>query len=459
MQYLFKDLAAVVLAAGKSTRMKSQLAKVLNPIMGKPMLAYSLDTLQHLGLAKIVVVVGHQAETVKTQFSQYPVEFVTQEPQLGTGHAVQVAATVLDGRQSTIVVLCGDVPLLQAETIRELYHHHQASGAAVTILTVELPEPDSYGRIVKDPHGHVIKIVEARDATPAELSIREINTGIYCFQFPFLSEALQTLRPDNDQKELYLTDLIAAARARNLQVSSLKTMDEQSFQGINTRVELAAVTARVRQQINEQHMLAGVTLIDPNATYIETEVAIGADTVIFPNCYLMGKTIIGEGCWLEPNVKISDSSIGNQVTIKIGTVIADSQVADEAQLGPYSHLRPLSDVRRKAKVGNFVEIKKSVLHAGAKASHLTYIGDAVVGENVNIGAGTITCNYDGKKKHQTVIEAGAFIGSNTALVAPVTVGEGAYVGAGSTITKDVPPHTLAVARGRQTIINVDLKKR
>jgi bifunctional UDP-N-acetylglucosamine pyrophosphorylase/glucosamine-1-phosphate N-acetyltransferase len=235
-------------------------------------------------------------------------------------------------------------------------------------------------------------------------------------------------------------------------------MDEQSFQGINTRVELAAVTGRVRQQINERHMLAGVTLIDPNATYIETEVAIGADTVIFPNCYLMGKTIIGEGCRLEPNVKISDSSIGNQVTIKMGTVIAESLVADEAQLGPYSHLRPLSDVRRKAKVGNFVEIKKSVLHAGAKASHLTYIGDAVVGENVNIGAGTITCNYDGKKKHQTVIEAGAFIGSNTALVAPVTVGEGAYVGAGSTITKDVPPHTLAVARGRQTIINVDLKK-
>ena len=451
MQFPLTDLAAVVLAAGKSTRMKSQLAKVLHPIMGKPMLAYPLDTLQHLGLAKIVVVVGHQAETVKAQFSHYPVEFVIQEPQLGTGHAVQVAATALDGRQNTIVVLCGDVPLLEAETLRQLYKFHQASAAAVTVLTVELAEPGSYGRIVKNPQGNVIKIVEARDATPEELSIREINTGIYCFQFPFLQEALQTLRPNNDQHELYLTDVIAAARARNLHVASLKTMDEHSFQGINSRVELAAVTSRVRCQINKRHMLAGVTLIDPDATYIEAEVEIGADTVIFPNCYLMGKTIIGEGCLLEPDVKINDSSIGNGVTIKMGTVIAESLVADEAQLGPYSHLRPLNDIRRKAKVGNFVELKKSVLHAGAKASHLTYLGDAVVGENVNVGAGTITCNYDGKKKYQTIIEAGAFIGSNTSLVAPVTVGAGAYVGAGSTITEDVPPDKLAIARGRQVI--------
>jgi bifunctional UDP-N-acetylglucosamine pyrophosphorylase / glucosamine-1-phosphate N-acetyltransferase len=452
-----RELAAVVLAAGKSTRMKSQLAKVLHPIMGKPMLAYSLDTLQGLGLAKIVVVVGHQAEAVQEHFAHYPVEFVVQEPQLGTGHAVQVAATVLDGREPTVVVLCGDVPLLQAETIRQLYQHHQASGAAATILTVELPEPGSYGRIVKDEHGRVLKIVEARDATEAELSIREINTGIYCFQYPFLKEALPTLRPDNDQQELYLTDVIAAARARNLPVDSLQTLDLHSFQGINTRVELAAVTARVRQQINERQMLAGVTLIDPNATYIEDGVTIGADTVIFPNCYLLGKTVIGQGCRLEPNVKISDSAIGNDVTIRMGTVIAESLVADEAQLGPYSHLRPLSDVRQQAKVGNFVELKKSVLHAGAKANHLTYLGDAEVGEKVNVGAGTITCNYDGKHKFKTTIEPGAFIGSNTALVAPVTIGAGAYVGAGSTITEDVPPHKLAIARGRQVIKDIKLK--
>jgi bifunctional UDP-N-acetylglucosamine pyrophosphorylase/glucosamine-1-phosphate N-acetyltransferase len=457
MAFPLADLAAVVLAAGKSTRMKSQLAKVLHPIMGKPMLAYPLDSLQQLGLAKIVVVVGHQAEAVQQAFSQYPVEFVIQEPQLGTGHAVQVASAALDGSQSTIVVLCGDVPLLQAATIRDLYEHHKASGAAATVLTVELPEPGSYGRIVKDSRGSVLKIVEARDASVEELSIREINTGIYCFQSAFLMEALQTLRPDNDQNELYLTDVIAAARARNLLVASLRTLDEQSFQGINTRVELAAVTGRVRQQINERHMLAGVTLVDPNTTYLEAEVEIGTDTVIYPNCFLMGKTFIGAGCFLEPNVKICDSSIGDRVTIKMGTVITESLVAAEAQLGPYSHLRPLSDVGRKAKVGNFVELKKSVLHAGAKANHLTYLGDAEVGENVNIGAGTITCNYDGKHKFKTTIEAGAFIGSNTALVAPVVIGAGAYVGAGSTVTEDVPPHKLAIARGRQVIKDIKQK--
>ena len=294
---------------------------------------------------------------------------------------------------------------------------------------------------------------------PEELSIREINTGIYCFQFPFLKEALDTLRPDNDQNELYLTDVIAAARARNLQVASLKTLDEHSFQGINTRVELAAVTAQVRQRLNCEHMLAGVTLIDPKTTYIDNGVEIGADTIIYPNCYLMGKTVIGKNCLLEPNVKISDSRVGDEVIIKMGTVIAESLVADKAQLGPYSHLRPLSDVREKAKVGNFVELKKSVLHAGAKASHLTYIGDSEVGENVNIGAGTITCNYDGKNKFKTTIEAGAFIGSNTALVAPVTIGAGAYVGAGSTITKDVPPNSLAIARGRQVILKKFIKEK
>jgi bifunctional UDP-N-acetylglucosamine pyrophosphorylase / glucosamine-1-phosphate N-acetyltransferase len=457
MAYPLKDLAAVVLAAGKSTRMKSKVAKVLHPIMGKPMLAYPLESLQQLGLAKIVVVVGHQAEAVQQAFSHYPLEFVVQEPQLGTGHAVQVASKVLDGSQDTIVVLCGDVPLLQADTMRDLYDHHKGSGAVATILTVELPEPGSYGRIVKDAKGRVLKIVEARDASVEELSIREINTGIYCFQYGFLMEALESLRPENDQNELYLTDVIAAARVRNLHVASLKTLDEQSFQGINTRVELAAVGHRFRQQINERHMLAGVTLIDPGATYIETEVEIGADTVVYPNCFLMGKTVIGSDCRLEPNVKISDSSIGDQVIVKMGTVIAESVVAAEAQLGPYSHLRPLSDVGRKAKVGNFVELKKSVLHDGAKASHLTYLGDAEVGANVNVGAGTITCNYDGKHKFKTTIEAGAFIGSNTALVAPVVIGEGAYVGAGSTVTEDVPPHKLAIARGRQVIKDIKEK--
>lgn len=457
MQTTTTDLAAVVLAAGKSTRMKSQTAKVLHPIMGRPMLAYSLESLRLLELANILVVVGFQAETVAAAFADCAVNFITQEPQLGTGHAVQTAMPALEGFQGTVLVLCGDVPLLKADTLAELSQKHRASGAAVTILTSELPDPAGYGRIVRDRQGRILKIVEARDANPDELSIREINTGIYCFQASFLRTALQNLRPDNDQQELYLTDVIAQAAAHGLHISSLITADTFSFRGINTRVELAAAISQVRAQINERHMLAGVTLIDPGSTYIEADIEIGPDTVIYPNCYLMGKTIIGSGCVLEPNVKISDSALGNRVTIKMHTVISESRIDDEVQIGPFAHLRPLSEIRTRARVGNFVEVKKSVLHPGVKAGHLTYLGDADVGPGVNVGAGTITCNYDGQKKHPTIIGSGAFIGSNTALVAPVNIGAGAYIGAGSTITRDVPPEKLAIARGRQVIKEINRK--
>lgn len=453
----FSQLAVFILAAGKSTRMKSGLAKVLHPIMGRPLLAYPLATVQELGPAKIIVVVGHQAEAVKEAFSSWPVEFVVQEPQLGTGHAMQVALPALADPPENLMVLCGDVPLIQAATLARLYEQHLASGVVATVLTAEPDDPGPYGRIVKDAQGRILKIVEARDATPTELSIREINTGIYCFTTSFLKDALKTLRPDNSQQEFYLTDVIAVAQERNLQVSSLKTDDPGACQGINTRVELAEVSQKIRQQINTRHMLAGVTLIDPAVTYIDVAVEIGPDTVIYPNCHLQGRTVIGSNCILEPNVKITDSTIGNGVTIKMGTVITQSRVADGVQLGPYAHLRPESDIREEARIGNFVEVKKSTIHAGAKANHLTYLGDAVIGPKVNIGAGTITCNYDGRKKYQTTIEAGAFIGSNTALVAPVTVGAGAYVGAGSTITEDVPPGKLAIARGRQVIKEIKPK--
>lgn len=445
------DLAVVVLAAGKSTRMKSEVAKALHPLLGRPLLAYPLIAVQSLEPAKVIVVIGHQAAAVQAAFADWPVEFVLQEPQLGTGHAVQTAMQALDGSQPTVMVLCGDVPLIRAETLNDLYESHAKSGAAATVLTATPEDPGPYGRIVRDDHGQVLKIVEARDASLTELSIREINTGIYCFQDQFLREALAILRPDNSQQEYYLTDVIAAARERNLHINTIITLDSGAFQGVNNRMELAAVCQRLRREINQRQMLAGVTLIDPENTYIEDQVEIGPDTVIFPNCYLQGRTVIGRGCLLEPNVKISDSVIGDRVVIKMGTVITESRVADEVQLGPYAHLRPLSDIRAQAKIGNFVEVKKSVVHEGAKANHLTYLGDAVVGPRVNVGAGTITCNYDGKKKYQTTIEAGAFIGSNTALVAPVTIGAGAYVGAGSTITEDVPPGKLALARGRQVI--------
>ncbi len=451
MEQDMREVAAIVLAAGKSTRMKSQIPKVLHPIMGRPMLGYVLDTLRELEVRKILVMVGYQGEEVQAAFRAYPVTFVTQEPQLGTGHAVQVAAAQLAGYRGTVLVLCGDVPLLSAATLQSLYEEHRARGAAATILTAELAEPGMYGRIVTDGEGRVLKIVEARDATPEELSIREINTGTYCFDFSFLEAALDTLRPDNDQQELYLTDVIAAAWSRNLPVTRLVSDDPYSFRGINTRVELAETSQHVRGQINRRHMLAGVTLIDPAATYIEADVSIGPDTVIYPNCYLMGQTAIGSGCRLEPNVKIENSTLGAGVFVKMHTVITECRLEDGVQLGPFAHLRPGSVIGRGAKVGNFVEVKKSILHPGVKAGHLTYLGDAEVGENVNVGAGTITCNYDGKNKFKTTIEPGAFIGSNSALVAPVIIGEGAYVGAGSTITADVPPGKLAIARGRQVI--------
>lgn len=447
----FSQVAVFVLAAGKSTRMKSALPKVLHPLMGQPMLAYVLQTVRSLQPGRLIVVVGHQAEAVQQAFAAWPVEFVVQEPQLGTGHAMQVALAALPTPPEQLLVLYGDVPLIRAETLQELYEQHRASGAVATVLTAEPEDPGPYGRIVRDSQGGILKIVEARDASPAELSIREINTGIYCFATAFLRQALEALRPDNSQGELYLTDVIARAREQNLHVSTLKTTDPGAFQGINTRVELAEVTRKVRRQINERHMLAGVTLIDPEITYIDRDVEIGPDTVIYPNCHLQGRTVIGANCLLEPNVKISDSVIGNGVIIKMGTVITQSRVADGVQLGPYAHLRPDSDIREEARIGNFVEVKKSTVHAGAKANHLTYLGDAVIGPKANIGAGTITCNYDGRKKYQTTIEAGAFIGSNTALVAPVTIGAGAYVGAGSVITEDVPPGKLAIARGRQVI--------
>ena len=450
-------LVAIVLAAGKGTRMKSQLAKVLHPIMGRPMLAYPLETLKNLGIKEIIAVVGYQAEAVKAVFSSFPVTFVTQEPQLGTGHAVQVACQALNRNQGSVLVVCGDVPLLPEVYLEALYRQHQQTGAAAAVLTVELSDPGSYGRLVKDVQGNILKIVEARDATPEQLSIREINTGIYCFQIPFLLNALENLRPDNDQQELYLTDVIAQAQAQNLRVSSLKAPEAISFQGINTRVDLAIVSRRVRQRINERQMLAGVTLIDPETTYIEADVQIGPDTVIYPNCYLMGNTRLGSGCCLEPNVKIADSTLGARVTIKMNTVITESIIADEVQIGPFAHLRPLSEIREKARIGNFVEVKKSLLHPGVKAGHLSYLGDAEIGPQVNIGAGTITCNYDGQKKHRTNIETGVFIGSNSALVAPVRIGEGAYVGAGSTITADVPPGKLAIARGRQVIKEIKPK--
>jgi bifunctional UDP-N-acetylglucosamine pyrophosphorylase/glucosamine-1-phosphate N-acetyltransferase len=451
------NITAVILAAGQGTRMKSSKPKVLHQILGRPMIAYLLDTLREVGVNDIVVVVGHQAEAVKEALREYELRFVIQEPQLGTGHAVQVAMPALPPEAGAVLVLCGDAPLISGESIAALQLLHDSTGAAVTVQTIELPDGAHYGRVVRDEQGQVAAVVQAKDSQdrPDLLAIREINTGAYCFDALFLREALTKIPKSPVTGEIYLTDLIHIARQQGRGVEALIDSDWEALLGINSRAELAGATRTVKRRINERHMDQGVTLVDPELTYIESSVSIGKDTVIYPNVYLQGRTVIGENCRIEPNVKISDSHLADGVLVKMGSVIEQSRLATGVQVGPYSHLRPLSDLRAGARVGNFVEVKKSVLHEGVKAGHLTYLGDADIGAGTNVGAGTITCNYDGVHKHSTVIGEKVFIGSNTALVAPVTVGAGAYVAAGSTITEDVPPGKLGIARARQ----VNLERR
>jgi bifunctional UDP-N-acetylglucosamine pyrophosphorylase/glucosamine-1-phosphate N-acetyltransferase len=442
---------AIILAAGLGTRMKSSQAKVLHQILGRPMIAYLPDTLKEVGVADIVVVVGHQAGLVQEALKDYEVRFILQEPQLGTGHAVQVAMPAVDPEAGTVMVLCGDVPLISPDSITALRQLHQQSRAAVTVQTVELPDGAHYGRVVRDRDGRVEAVRQSKDSKdrPDILAIREINTGAYCFDAAFLVDGLTKIPKSPVTGEIYLTDLIQIARQQGRGVEALLDPDWEALLGINSRAELAAATQTVKRRINDRHMDQGVTFIAPELTFIESAVSIGPDTVIYPNVYLQGQTVIGANCVLEPNVKISDSHLGDGVLVKMGSVIEESRLASGVQVGPYSHLRPLSDLRAGARVGNFVEVKKSVLYEGVKANHLTYLGDAEIGAGTNVGAGTITCNYDGVHKHPTIIGEKAFIGSNTALVAPVSVGAGAYVGAGSTITEDVPPGKLGIARARQ----------
>jgi bifunctional UDP-N-acetylglucosamine pyrophosphorylase/glucosamine-1-phosphate N-acetyltransferase len=430
---------------------------VLHEILGRPMIAYLLDTLKEAGVNDIVVVVGHQAEAVQEALKDYGVRFVVQEPQLGTGHAVQVAMPALPAGAATVMVLCGDAPLISGASVAALRQLHGKTGAAVTVQTIELPDGAHYGRVIRDDSGRVIAVVQAKDSIdrPDLLAIREINTGAYCFDAGFLVAGLTKIPKSPVTGEIYLTDLIHIARHQGKPVEALIDPDWEALLGINSRAELAGATRTVKGRINARHMDQGVTFIDPEATYIESAVSIGRDTVIYPNVYLQGRTVIGENCRLEPNVKISDSVLADNVLVKMGSIITQSQVGAGVDIGPYAHLRPLSDLRPGVHVGNFVEVKKSVLHEGVKAGHLTYLGDADIGAGTNVGAGTITCNYDGEKKHRTVVGEGAFIGSNTALVAPVTVGAGAYVGAGSTITQDVPPGKLGISRARQ----VNLERR
>jgi len=445
------DLHIVILAAGKGTRMKSALPKVVHSLAGRPIIEHVLSTARGLKAASTVLVVGHEAEQVRSALAAYPaLHFVVQSPQLGTGHALLQTEPLLGARAGTVLLLYGDVPLLRTSTLEQVLERHQVARAAATVLTAERDDPDGYGRIVRDEAGRIARIVEERDASTEERAIREINSGIYAFSLEHLFEALRGLATDNAQGEYYLTDLVAAYRHRGLTVETLKLDDDAELRGVNSRVDLADLTRVMFDRTRRSLMLSGVTLEDPATAYIEDGVDIGEDTVIGPGVRIGGATVIGRRCRIHAGCRITSSRIADDVTVLDHSVIISSEVGAGAALGPFAHLRPESVVGANAHVGNFVELKKTKLGAGAKANHLAYLGDAVIGERTNIGAGTITCNYDGAKKHQTTIGDDVFIGSDSQLVAPVTVGSGAYVAAGSSITEDVPPDSLAVARARQT---------
>ena len=443
------DTHIVILAAGKGTRMKSALPKVLHRAGDRTLIEHVLRTAESISPASIVVVVGHQADHVKDALGKrLGLSFALQDPQLGTGHALLQAEPLLRDARGTLVLLSGDVPLLRAETLAALVRRHEKRQAAATVLTAVVPSPEGYGRIVRE-EGQIAAIVEHKDASPVEREIQEINSGIYAFDIEPLFPALRQIGSSNAQGEYYLPDLVRIYRLSGLVVETVKLDDPREILGVNSRRELADVSAILRSDKIEALMASGVTIVDPANTFIGVDVTIGADTVIHAGVHLEGRTQIGSNCEIQSSVRIVNSTIDDGVAVNNFCLILDSHVARGAKIGPFAHLRPQSDVGEDAHIGNFVELKKTTVGRGSKANHLAYLGDATIGESVNIGAGTITCNYDGTLKHPTVIEDGAFIGSDSQLIAPVRVGKGSYVAAGSSITEDVPPESLAIARGRQ----------
>ncbi|MCE1246871.1 MAG: bifunctional UDP-N-acetylglucosamine diphosphorylase/glucosamine-1-phosphate N-acetyltransferase GlmU [Firmicutes bacterium] len=437
-----KKTAAIILAAGKSKRMKTETPKVLHELMGKPVIEYVLSACAQAGVEDITLVIGHEKEKVRNYLKDR-VKYAEQNQQLGTGHAVMQAMPCLENFEGDIMIVCGDMPLLGADTITNFVKLHQEKGAKVSLLTAIMEEPGKLGRIVRSSTGTVEAIVEAVDATPEQLAIREVNTGTYLFDAAYLREILPKIGLPNAQSELYLTDTIILSFKNGIEVQASTCKDEMESLGINSRKDLAIAAKAIKDRVNGKMMESGVTLYDPDNTYIEEGVEIGKDTTILPGCMILGKTVIGEQCIIGPNTRIHNSKINNGCLIQESVVI-DSEVGETNQIGPFAHLRPATVTAASVKIGNFVETKKSVVGEGSKISHLSYVGDSTLGKKVNIGAGTITCNYDGVKKNPTVIKDGAFIGSNTNLIAPVTVGEGARTGAGAVVKKDVPDYTVAV---------------
>ena len=438
---------AVILAAGKGTRMQSKLYKVLHKVCDRTMVELVLDSLSDLEMQEVITVVGHGAERVKEVLGDRT-KFVLQAEQLGTAHAVKVAKDELKDKDGTTIVMYGDTPLIRPETINSMLDHHENTNAKATVLTAIADDPFAYGRIIRDVNGKLVKIVEEKDATEQEKKIKEINSGIYCFDNKLLFEMLEKVKNDNKQGEYYLPDVLGLIREQKEIIETYLCEDFDETFGVNDRVALAYAENVMRNRINTKHMLAGVTLVDPTNTYIAPNAVIGRDTTIYPNVTIKSNTVIGEDCQIKPNSYLENVKIGNGVKV-LSSTISDSKIGDFTSVGPYAHIRNNCELGEHVRVGNFVELKNTTYGDGSKTAHLSYLGDAEIGSNTNIGCGTITVNYDGKNKYKTKIGSDAFIGCNSNLIAPLEIGDGAVVAAGTTVTENAPDDALVIARVKQ----------
>lgn len=445
------DTAVIIMAAGKGKRMKSNLPKVLHNLAGKPILNYVLDTVDQLEAKRKILIVGYKSDHIRELIGD-KIEYVEQKEQLGTAHAVLQTKRLLSDFKGDVLILSGDVPFLTVKILKKLLKYHQANNFCCTLVSTILKNPKGYGRIIRDKKGEINGIIEEVDLSAEKKKITEVNSGIYCVNKDKLFQALEKITPDNKQGEYYLTDLVEISLKEGLTVGNIIVNDYSEILGINSRLDLTDASRKVYKKTLQDLMLQGVTIVDPNSTFVERGVKIGQDTIIYPFTIIEKDTKIESGCLIGPYSHLIDADIGKGVRVW-ASIIESSTVKEGANIGPYAHLRPETVVEKGAKIGNFVEVKKSIIGEDSKVSHLTYLGDAIIGKRVNIGAGTITCNYDGEKKHKTVIEDEVFIGSNNTLVAPVKLGKDSYTGAGSTITEDVPAGNLAIARSRQRNIS------